>query len=97
MTASSVGCASPPGDYAILLLASGNRDPEVFEDPEQFDITRTPNNHLGLGFGIHHCLGAPLARMESQVALASLVRSRTPDGADRRRRHLQVQHCHEMR
>ncbi len=62
------------GDYAILLLASGNRDPDVFEDPEQFDITRTPNNHLGLGFGIHHCLGAPLARMEGQVALASLVR-----------------------
>jgi cytochrome P450 PksS len=37
-------------------------------------VTRTPNNHLGFGFGIHHCLGAPLARMETQVALASLVR-----------------------
>ena len=62
------------GDYAILLLASANRDPRQFDDPERFDITRTPNNHLGLGFGIHHCLGAPLARMESQVALATLVR-----------------------
>jgi cytochrome P450 len=62
------------GDYVILLLASGNRDADQFEDPERFDITRTPNNHLGLGFGIHHCLGAPLARMESQVALATLVR-----------------------
>ena len=62
------------GDYAILLLASGNRDPEQFDDPERFDITRAPNNHLGLGFGIHHCLGAPLARMESQVALATLAR-----------------------
>ncbi len=62
------------GDYAILLLASGNRDPRQFEDPERFDITRSPNNHLGLGFGIHHCLGAPLARMETQVALATLVR-----------------------
>jgi cytochrome P450 len=62
------------GDFAMLLLASGNRDPEQFEDPERFDVTRTPNNHLGFGFGIHHCLGAPLARMEAQVALSSLVR-----------------------
>jgi len=62
------------GDFAMLLIASGNHDPEQFEDPERFDVTRTPNNHLGFGFGIHHCLGAPLARMEAQVALASLVR-----------------------
>ena len=65
------------GDFAMLLLASGNRDPEQFEDPERFDVTRSPNNHLGFGFGIHHCLGAPLARMEAQVALTSLV-SRAP-------------------
>ena len=62
------------GDFAMLLIASGNHDPEQFEDPERFDVTRTPNNHLGFGFGIHHCLGAPLARMEAQVALGSLVR-----------------------
>ncbi|HEV3367145.1 MAG TPA: cytochrome P450 [Acidimicrobiales bacterium] len=66
------------GDFAMLLLASGNHDPDQFEDPERFDVTRTPNNHLGFGFGIHHCLGAPLARMETQVALASLAR-RAPD------------------
>ena len=66
------------GDFAMLLLASGNRDPDQFEDPERFDVTRSPNNHLGFGFGIHHCLGAPLARMEAQVALAALVR-RAPD------------------
>jgi cytochrome P450 len=66
------------GDFAMLLLASGNRDPDQFEDPERFDVTRTPNNHLGFGFGIHHCLGAPLARMEAQVALSALVR-RAPD------------------
>ena len=66
------------GDFAMLLIASGNHDPDQFDDPERFDVTRTPNNHLGFGFGIHHCLGAPLARMETQVALASLVR-RAPD------------------
>jgi cytochrome P450 len=66
------------GDFAMLLIASGNHDPAQFEDPERFDITRTPNNHLGFGFGIHHCLGAPLARMEAQVALTSLVK-RAPD------------------
>jgi cytochrome P450 len=68
------------GDFVMLLLASGNRDPEQFEDPDRLDVARTPNNHLGFGFGIHHCLGAPLARMESQVALATLVR-RAPDMA----------------
>jgi cytochrome P450 len=68
----------PAGAFMMLLLGSGNRDPSQFEDPERFDVTRTPNNHLGLGFGIHHCLGAPLARMETQVALNSLVR-RAPD------------------
>jgi cytochrome P450 len=62
------------GDFAMLLLASANHDPGQFEEPERFDVTRSPNNHLGFGFGIHHCLGAPLARMETQVALTSLVR-----------------------
>ncbi len=62
------------GDFAMLLLASANHDPAQFEEPERFDVGRTPNNHLGFGFGIHHCLGAPLARMEAQVALGSLVR-----------------------
>ena len=72
------GVAFAAGDFAMLLLASGNRDPGQFDEPDRFDIARTPNNHLGFGFGIHHCLGAPLARMETQVALTSLVR-RAPD------------------
>ncbi len=62
------------GDFAMLLIASANHDPAEFEDPEDFDITRTPNSHLGLGLGIHHCLGGPLARMETEVALGTLVR-----------------------
>jgi cytochrome P450 len=66
------------GDFAMLLIGSGNRDPDQFSDPDRFDVGRTPNNHLGFGFGIHHCLGAPLARMETEVALTSLVR-RAPD------------------
>ncbi len=62
------------GQFAMLLLASANHDPAQFPDPERLDVARTPNNHLGFGFGIHHCLGAPLARMEAQVALATLTR-----------------------
>jgi cytochrome P450 len=60
------------GDFAMLLIAAANRDEAVFDDPERFDITRQPNNHLSLGFGIHHCLGAALARMQTQMALKSL-------------------------
>jgi cytochrome P450 len=72
------GVTLEAGDFAMLLIASANRDREQFPDPDRFDVGRTPNNHLGFGFGIHHCLGAPLARMETQVALTSLVR-RAPD------------------
>jgi len=62
------------GDFVMLLLASANHDPDAFADPERLDLGRSPNNHLGFGFGVHHCLGAPLARMEGQVALTTLVR-----------------------
>jgi cytochrome P450 len=66
------------GDFVMLLVASANHDPHPFPEPERLDLERNPNNHLGFGFGIHHCLGAPLARMEAQVALTTLVR-RVPD------------------
>jgi cytochrome P450 len=62
------------GQFVMLLIASGNRDPLAFTNPDKFDVTRSPNNHLGFGFGIHHCLGAPLARMEADVALSTLFR-----------------------
>jgi cytochrome P450 len=61
------------GEFSMLLVGSANRDPEAFESPEIFDVGRVDNPHLGFGFGIHHCLGAPLARLEAQVALHSLV------------------------
>ena len=62
------------GDFTMLLIGSANRDPEVFESPEDLDIGRSENPHLGFGFGLHHCLGAPLARLESQIALDLLLR-----------------------
>lgn len=56
------------------LLAAANRDPEVFDDPERFDITRSENPHLAFGGGTHLCLGTHLARMEAQAAIGGLVR-----------------------
>ena len=62
------------GEFVVVLIGSANRDPEAFDDPDHLDLGRADNRHLGFGFGLHHCLGAPLARMETQVALDELVR-----------------------
>jgi unspecific monooxygenase len=62
------------GQQAMLLLASANRDPEVFAEPDRLDITRRENRHLSFGHGIHFCLGAPLARVEGEIAFSGLVR-----------------------
>lgn len=64
----------PAGAMVIPLLHSANHDPEAFDDPERFDITRHPNNHIGFGHGVHFCLGANLARLETRVALGVLLR-----------------------
>ncbi len=66
------------GDYVVVLLASANRDGEEFAQASELDITRKDNHHLAFGKGIHFCLGAPLARLEGQVAIGTLLR-RMPD------------------
>lgn len=62
------------GDLVLPHIASANRDERVFDRPEEFVINRDPNPHLAFGFGIHFCLGAHLARLEGQIAVASLAR-----------------------
>ena len=68
------GTTIPKGVLVTLALAAGNRDPARFPDPDHFDPERRDNEHLGFGSGIHSCFGAPLARMEAQVAFTELVR-----------------------
>ncbi|MEV5121989.1 cytochrome P450 [Streptomyces decoyicus] len=67
------GVTIPQGAPLILLLASGNRDPLRFPDPDRFDPTRDDHQHLGFGSGVHSCFGAPLARLEAQIALNELI------------------------
>jgi cytochrome P450 len=67
------GTRIPRGTSVILVLASGNRDPVRFHEPDRFDPTRPDNQHLGFGSGIHLCYGAPLARIEAMSALGALL------------------------
>ncbi|MFI2763717.1 cytochrome P450 [Streptomyces echinatus] len=68
------GVTIPKGSRIWLVLAAGNRDPERFKDPQRFDPDRGDIQHLGFGSGIHSCFGAPLARLETQIALSELAR-----------------------
>ena len=64
----------PAGAQVIICLAAANRDTDQYADPDELDLDRTDVRHLAFGHGIHFCLGAPLARMEGQLALGSLLR-----------------------
>jgi cytochrome P450 len=60
------------GEGVIAPLAAANRDPEVFEDPDSFDIHRDARSHVAFGYGLHQCLGQPLARLELKVVFERL-------------------------
>ncbi len=62
------------GDLVVCSLPTANRDPELVDDPERLDVTRGAPGHLAFGHGVHHCLGAPLARMEMRIAFPALLR-----------------------
>jgi len=67
------------GDRVLLLYPSGNRDERTFENPDTFDVERWPNRHVAFGgYGVHHCLGASLARLELKILFEEVL-SRMPD------------------
>jgi cytochrome P450 len=68
------GVIIPRGDEALVVLASADHDDRRFSDPDGLDIARSDNRHLAFGHGIHYCLGAPLARLEGQIAIGTLLR-----------------------
>jgi cytochrome P450 len=68
------GLTIPKGARIVLLTAAASRDPDRFPNPDEFDPDRPDNQHFGFGGGIHYCFGAPLARLEGQIALTELAR-----------------------
>ncbi len=63
------------GQQIYFIQAAANRDPDAFESPNALDLARTPNRHCGFGFGIHYCMGAPIARLEGSIAIPALIRA----------------------
>jgi cytochrome P450 len=68
------GVTIAPGEMVHAMLGSANRDERQFECPDEVDIAREPNRHLAFGQGVHYCVGAPLARLEGQIAISTLLR-----------------------
>jgi pimeloyl-[acyl-carrier protein] synthase len=68
------GFRFPAGVHRRVWLAAANRDPDVFSEPDEFKIERTPNRHLAFSAGTHFCLGAPLARLHGEIAISTLIR-----------------------
>ncbi|GAA4038321.1 cytochrome P450 family protein [Nonomuraea soli] len=64
----------PQGSLVLAVIASANRDEQVFVEPDLLDVGRNPNPHLAFGKGAHYCLGAPLARLEAEIAISTLLR-----------------------
>ncbi|MGW4801848.1 cytochrome P450, partial [Nonomuraea sp. NPDC004297] len=68
------GTVIPAGSGVVMLANAGNRDPEVYQDPERFDIDRDDRSHLAFGYGAHQCLGQNLARVELEIVFETLLR-----------------------
>lgn len=74
------GVTIPEGSQVVMVFAAANRDPREFDDPDRFDVGRRIDRHLAFGHGIHHCLGAALARLQARASIAAVLR-RFPDYA----------------
>jgi pikromycin synthase len=71
------GVDLPQGALVFVSFAAANRDPAQFDEPELFDVTRDPRGHLAFGHGVHHCIGAALARLEARLFFETLLKEGT--------------------
>jgi cytochrome P450 len=62
------------GEPVFCAIMAANRDPSVFDNPDELDLRRNPNRHLGFGWGMHFCLGAQLARLEARIAIPRIIK-----------------------